>query len=612
MVKAHSLHIPVMGLGFTMDTPAKVAHYGISSVISIGDDILIEKMRKVYCEQLKLPYEEINSKIEDYRAKRITAYLNLMNDLATQKFEALKESTLEAGSEMKKYLDMLPDASSIKKEFVDMVDKVPTFDDVKKWAKDNFSMGSIDVNIMTKVDQVNYKNGEKLPIEFNDAFAGIRGFANSDLTSSLVFSAGMNPRLYGYAEEFDGFYPSIDGFIKKKIVLKVSDYRSAIIQGKFLAKKGLWVSEFRIESGLNCGGHAFATDGFLLGPILEEFKNRKEELRTEVFEILKTALAKKDRIIPTETLELKITAQGGVGTAEEHEFLLDHYQVDSVGWGTPFLLVPETTLVDQVTMDKLAAAKEKDLFVSGISPLGIPFNSLKGNTKDEEKQALIDAGRPGSPCPRRFLTYNTEFTEKPICAASRQYQKLKIAELDTKGLDKNKYDIAFNKIVEKSCLCVGLGASAVMVSGAENTVEKQAVLVCPGPNMAYFNKEVSLKEMMGHVYGRNNIISRTDRPNMYIKELKMYIDFLKGKIEESKDEMNKKQEKYLTRFVENMKDGIEYYQNLFSKTKGKFSDTKERILTELDLSAKIISLLNVEIVTMIEESKKEAEVVGAE
>lgn len=612
MVKAHSLHIPVMGLGFTMDTPAKVAHYGISSVISIGDDILIEKMRKVYCEQLKLPYEEINSKIEDYRAKRITAYLNLMNDLATQKFEALKESTLEAGSEMKKYLDLLPDASSIKKEFVDMVDKVPTFDDVKKWAKDNFSMGSIDVNIMTKVDQVNYKNGEKLPIEFNDAFAGIRGFANSDLTSSLVFSAGMNPRLYGYAEEFDGFYPSIDGFIKKKIVLKVSDYRSAIIQGKFLAKKGLWVSEFRIESGLNCGGHAFATDGFLLGPILEEFKNRKEELRTEVFEILKTALAKKDRIIPTETLELKITAQGGVGTAEEHEFLLDHYQVDSVGWGTPFLLVPETTLVDQVTMDKLAAAKEKDLFVSGISPLGIPFNSLKGNTKDEEKQALIDAGRPGSPCPRRFLTYNTEFTEKPICAASRQYQKLKIAELDTKGLDKNKYDIAFNKIVEKSCLCVGLGASAVMVSGAKNTVEKQAVLVCPGPNMAYFNKEVSLKEMMGHVYGRNNIISRTDRPNMYIKELKMYIDFLKGKIEESKDEMNKKQEKYLTRFVENMKDGIEYYQNLFSKTKGKFSDSKERILTELDLSAKIISLLNVEIVTMIEESKKEAEVVGAE
>ncbi|HHB77706.1 MAG TPA: hypothetical protein ENK85_00565, partial [Saprospiraceae bacterium] len=80
MVKAHSLHIPVMGLGFTMDTPAKVAQYGIDSVISIGDDVLIEKMRKVYCEKLKLPYEEITTKIEDFRAKRITSYLNLIND----------------------------------------------------------------------------------------------------------------------------------------------------------------------------------------------------------------------------------------------------------------------------------------------------------------------------------------------------------------------------------------------------------------------------------------------------------------------------------------------------------------------------------------------------
>lgn len=604
MVKAHSLHIPVMGLGFTMDTPAKVAQYGIDSVISIGDDILIEKMRKAYCEKLNMPYEEINTKIEDYRAKRITAYLNLINDLATQKFEAIKESTLEAGSEMKKYLDMLPDASSIKKDFVSMVDKLPNLDDVKTWAKENFAMGSIDVNIMTKVDQINYKDGEKLPIEYNDAFAGIRGFANSDLESSLVFSAGMNPRLYGYAEEFDGFYPDVNGYIKKKIVLKVSDYRSALIQGKFLAKKGLWVSEFRIESGLNCGGHAFATDGFLLGPILEEFKEKKEELRLEVFEILKTALEKKGRVIPTD-IYLKITAQGGVGTTEEHEFLLEHFKVDSVGWGTPFLLVPETTLVDDATMDMLASAKEEDLFLSGISPLGIPFNSLRGNTKDLEKQALIDAGRPGSPCPRRYLTYNTEFTEKPICAASRQYQKLKIAELKTQDLPQNQYEIAYGKIVEKSCLCVGLGASAVMVNEAENTVEKEAVLVCPGPNMAYFNRRVSLEEMMGHVYGRQNIISRMDRPNMFVKELKMYIDYLKGEIEESKGLMNKKQEKYLTRFVANMKDGVHYYQELFLNAKGKFTDTKERIFTELDMSDSILSLLKIEIESLIAESKKE-------
>ena len=73
----------------------------------------------------------------------------------------------------------------------------------------------------------------------------------------------------------------------------MSDYRSALIQGKYLAKKGIWVSEFRIESGLNCGGHAFATEGHLMGPILEEFKTNKQELIDSLFEIYNAAIIKK-------------------------------------------------------------------------------------------------------------------------------------------------------------------------------------------------------------------------------------------------------------------------------------------------------------------------------
>ena len=60
---------------------------------------------------------------------------------------------------------------------------------------------------MTKVDKDNYKKDEKLSIEYNDAHAALRGFANSDLESSLVLSAGMNPRLYSYIEQFDDFFP---------------------------------------------------------------------------------------------------------------------------------------------------------------------------------------------------------------------------------------------------------------------------------------------------------------------------------------------------------------------------------------------------------------------
>jgi len=119
----------------------------------------------------------------------------------------------------------------------------------------------------------------QLPTIYNDAHASLRGFAKSKLSSSVVFSAGMNPRLYSYLEEFEDFFPNEKGELKKKIIIKVSDFRSAMIQGNFLAKKGLWVSEYRIESGLNCGGHAFATDGLLMGPIMEEFKQKKSELQ---------------------------------------------------------------------------------------------------------------------------------------------------------------------------------------------------------------------------------------------------------------------------------------------------------------------------------------------
>ncbi|MCK5839388.1 MAG: hypothetical protein KAG99_06035, partial [Bacteroidales bacterium] len=487
MIKAHSFHIPVMGIGYTIDTPLKVSQYGIDSVISLIDDILLEKLRKMYCAKFEIPYYEITEKNEDFRAKRITSYLNLINDLAKNKFEEFKNATIEKGNEIKEYFNMLPFTSTIKQEFKNLTAKYPALNEIENWIKENLSMGSIDVNIMTKVDKDNYTKKEKLPVEYNDAHAALRGFANSDLKSSIVFSAGLNPRLYSYVGQFEDFYPNEKGEIKKKIILKVSDYRSALIQGKFLAKKGLWVSEYRVESGLNCGGHAFATDGYLLGPVLAEFKDNRKKLIQSIHEILIQALADKNRSVPETELPIKITAQGGVGTAEEHQFLLDHYQVDSVGWGTPFLLVPEATSVDDSTINKLIEAKEDDLYLSNISPLGVPFNNLKTNSKNIEKSALIAKGRPGSACPKKYVSLNTEFTEKGICSASRQYQYLKIEELDKENLSPKEYQAKYDKIVEKECICVGLGTSALLVKNLDRKVEGDGVSICPGPNMAYFS-----------------------------------------------------------------------------------------------------------------------------
>ena len=303
--------------------------------------------------------------------------------------------------------------------------------------------------------------------------------------------------------------------------------------------------------------------------------------------------------MPREKLQFLITAQGGVGTAEEHQFLIDHYQIDSVGWGTPFLLCPDVTNVDDQTRNLLIEAEEDELYLSNISPLGVPFNSLKGNTKDIAKSLLIDEGRPGSLCPKSYLVSNSEFTEKSICTASHRYQRLKIKELDNEDLSSDEYQNKYEKIVDKSCICVGLGTSALLVNELDTKVEGDGVSICPGPNMAYFSKITNLKEMADHIYGRSNIITRTDRPNMFVKELKIYIDFLKNKIEELKSSVpkaiGKKQEQYLFTFEKNLKEGINYYYSLFNSLKDKFEDTKSDILDDLEASKKSLQLLNAEI-----------------
>ena len=80
--------------------------------------------------------------------------------------------------------------------------------------------------------------------------------------------------------------------------------------------------------------------------------NLHYDLMIKALEIKKLPYSKKP-------LPIKITAQGGVGTAEEHTFLLEEFQLDSIGWGSPFLLVPEATSVDKETRELLAQCKRK-------------------------------------------------------------------------------------------------------------------------------------------------------------------------------------------------------------------------------------------------------------
>ncbi len=569
-----------MGLGYTVDTPVKVAHLGISSVISLVDDILMEKMREFYSLKFNFPFKAISSKVEDFRAKRITAYLDMVDKLVHEKYDELIQGIQKKESELEKYLDLLPESKRIKEKLNKLLESA-SLKDAKKWLKENLSFGSIDVNIMTKLDNVRYKNSEQLPTEYNDAHASLRGFANSTLNSSLVLSAGMNPRLYSYLENFGAFFPNENGKLEKKIILKVSDYRSAMVQGRFLAKKGIWVSEYRIESGLNCGGHAFATQGNLMGPILDEFKEKRQELLDATFKVYQKGLEDKNITAPETAPEMLITAQGGVGTNEEHNFLMNEYKLDSIGWGTPFMLVPEVCNIDDQSIDLLKDAGEDDVYLSNASPLGVYFNNVKGSSQQTDIQKSVEAGKQGFPCTKRFLAFNKDYTDISICTASKQYLKKRTEELQNNNASEEEIKIETQKLSEKECLCEGLSNSTYLANNVETDSPRTGVSICPGPNIAYFKSVMSLKEMVDHIYGKINLLKDIKRPNLFLKELGMYVEYLEKHLKELKPN-EEKQLAYYRVFKKNIQEGISYYQNLFKKYEGKLKEMKEGVSAELD------------------------------
>ncbi len=581
-----------MGLAFTIDTPVKVARFGISSVISIVEDRLIEMMRKHYYPTINLVYQPIGTNEPDYRARRITDYLNLVNTIVKGQVEKLRKAAFDTGSEIVKYFEMLPDDSTLKKMYNQMLETIdlPEKEKIETYLRTQIRPGNIDVNILTKPDRENHNKTGASVEDGSDAVAALRGFAKSDLkNSSVIFSAGMNPRLYNYLGNCSEFDVNDDGGFTKKVVVKVSDYRSALIQGKYLAKKGIWVSEFRIESGLNCGGHAFATDGFLMGPILEEFKANKQELIDTLFEIYNPAQQKKSNRKFNYPPKIIFSAQGGIGTHDEDDLLHQHYNIQSTGWGTPFLLVPEATTVDEATLKLLSDAKEKDVVLSRNSPLGVRYFYLKGTSAENEKLLRIKNGKPGSPCTEKHLASNTEFTREPICTASHKYQKLKIAQLKSLHLPEASYNKQLNDVLAKECLCVGL-SNAAAINYEEIFIKKlNAVTVCPGPNIANFSNVVSLQTMTDHIYGRSDILTNSGRPHMFIKELHLYIDYLKEQLEEDiSTEQFRKKKKYYVSYYQNLRDGIIYYRRI----KGISSKGKDQFIKDLYNADEELDLLN--------------------
>ncbi len=264
--------------------------------------------------------------------------------------------------------------------------------------------------------------------------------------------------------------------------------------------------------------------------------------------------------------------------------MLEHYELDGTGWGSPFLLVPEATNVDEDTLNKLATAEKEDYYLSNASPLGIPFNNFRKSTAEQQRHERIAKGRPGSPCYKKFLSSDSEFTEAPVCTASRLYQSLKIKQLKARNLPADLFEGEFKDITEKDCLCEGLGVGALLKDGIPIPHKLSAVTICPGPNLAYFSGIHSLEEMVSHIYGRMNILNSLYRPNLFINELQLYIDYFKKKIDTGLS-LTAKQEKYLNTFRSNLLAGIDYYKNLVAELKTEGEQYFSKMNKELERAA---------------------------
>jgi hypothetical protein len=87
------------------------------------------------------------------------------------------------------------------------------------------------------------------------------------------------------------------------------------------------------------------------------------------------------------------------------------------------------------------------------------------------------------------------------------------------------------------------------------------VAVCPGPNIAYFDREYTLCEMVDHIYGRGPSLVPATRPNMFAKELQMYVDHFEKLVDETPPGDGRAMAK-LAAFKENLEKGLAHYRDL--------------------------------------------------
>jgi len=329
-----------------------------------------------------------------------------------------------------------------------------------------------------------------------------------------------------------------------------------------------------------------------MGPILAEFKANRDRLSETLHEIWIKGMADAGYKVPAEKMEFRLTVQGGLGTPDERALLEEKYEVDGTGWASPFLLVPEVVNMDKDHLRKIQEAGADDIHLSESSPLGVPFWSLKTSFSEGTRMRRIDEGKPGSPCPKGFLSSNTEFTKVPICTASRNFQRRKLASLSEMpaATDVLQQDLE-EAVLAKACICNDLAGVATI----PNEIDPAALpSICCGPNMIYFNRVSSLEEMVDHILGRGMVPIKEGRPHMFLNEISLHLDRLKRTLDRRRDGLSAETMRVTEETQKNLNEGLAYYVELAG---GFAADKRDEFLARLDELRSQLELLTAEDVT---------------
>jgi len=77
------------------------------------------------------------------------------------------------------------------------------------------------------------------------------------------------------------------------------------------------------------------------------------------------------------------------------------------------------------------------------------------------------------------------------------------------------------------------------------------------------------------------LLDNRPRPNMFLKELNMYLDIFKERVEElQKVDDNQKEKKLLIAYRANLFDGINYYKSLFAEKKKEVVEELEQLINK--------------------------------